>query len=283
MKSWLDAHPVASYEEQVAAARQIWDSIDNRFGEMVDDNIFWNQTLKQVAKLGMRSYSWNLGTIREIGGGVKDIASREWSPRAAYVVAMPMWVGTVNAVYQYLKTGKSPESVQDLIGGQTGGESTLTIPAAKFGQRSSHSTQPERVAVPGYQKDVMGWYEDWQSQVKNKVATLPRMAWDLAWNADWKGDPIFDPESAAPQWMKQFFAYASENLQPISVKQLRQGEKEGSAITAPEAVLGLRPAAPYVSDPEGYRRQQANLNKQRQSRKTRGERKRESQYGGTAE
>ncbi|MGI8570354.1 MAG: hypothetical protein ACR2KT_15545, partial [Methylocella sp.] len=30
-------------EEKEAAARTIWDSIDNRFGEMVQDNIFWSK------------------------------------------------------------------------------------------------------------------------------------------------------------------------------------------------------------------------------------------------
>src|SRR5262249_28052395 len=39
MADWLKAHPNSTYAEQTASARQIWDSIDNRFGEMVLDNL----------------------------------------------------------------------------------------------------------------------------------------------------------------------------------------------------------------------------------------------------
>ena len=67
---WIRNHPGASQAELARGMRQVWDSIDNRFGEMVQDNIFWNTTLKQSMQLAMRSYSWNMGTFREIGGGV---------------------------------------------------------------------------------------------------------------------------------------------------------------------------------------------------------------------
>src|SRR5262249_58404459 len=64
----------ASYTEKLAMARKIVDSADNRLGEMIQDNIFWRKGLKQSAMLAMLSYSWNMGGIREIGGGIRDIA-----------------------------------------------------------------------------------------------------------------------------------------------------------------------------------------------------------------
>ena len=131
MASWMEANPNATRPEQLKAARKIWDSIDNRFGETVQDNIFWNKTLKQALQLSLRSYSWTFGTIQEIGGGMKDLARRptsispkseHYSPKAAYVIALPIVYGTLNAVYQKIKTGKDPESVGDLMrGGMTGG------------------------------------------------------------------------------------------------------------------------------------------------------------------
>ena len=45
---WLHANPTATYEEQLGMARKIWDSIDNRFGEMVQDN----SVLEQLAEAG---------------------------------------------------------------------------------------------------------------------------------------------------------------------------------------------------------------------------------------
>lgn len=269
MKAWLDANPAAPYDQQVKAAREIWDSIDNRFGELVNDNVFWNQLLKQSAQLAMRSYSWNLGTVREVGGGAKDIASGSWSPRAAYVIALPIWVGTMNAVYQKLKTGKNPESVTDLIGGQTGG--------------ITPEGTPERVSIPGYQKDVMGWYEDWWQEAMNKRSTLLRVAGELPGNKNWRGDPIFNPEASAPEWLKQFFQYAGENLGPFAIKQMIQGGKEGSNITRPEQLMGLRPAPGYVQSPERREAVMKKVHRGQRKRKERFERRQKAQYGGTEE
>jgi hypothetical protein len=281
MKEWLDANPAATYEAQVRQARQVWDSIDNRFGELVDDNIFWNQLLKQAAKLGMRSYSWNLGTAREIGGGVADIARGQFSDRAAYVIALPMMVGTMNAVYQKLKTGKNPESVQDLVAGQTGGEQTTTIPSTQPYHRSAKSTVPERVQIPGYQKDVMGWYENWQQEMLNKRSKMVSMGMELASNQDWRGDPIFNPEDSAPEWLKQAMKYMVDSFTPISIQGPMKGRKEGSNIGTPEQMGGLRPAPAYVSDPEGYERQQRNIHILRQKKKAAFDKKQERAYGGT--
>lgn len=281
MSTWLHANPAASYKDQVEAARNIWDSIDNRFGELVDDNIFWNQTMKQVAKLGMRSYSWNLGTVREIGGGVADLARGKFTDRAAYVVALPMAMGTINAAYQYLKTGKPPESVEDLVGGQTGGEQTTVIPSTRPYQRSTKSTVPERVQIPGYEKDVMGWYENWQQEMLNKRSKLLTMGAELAFNQNWRNDPIFNPEGSAPEWLQQAMKYMVDSFTPISLQGAMKGHKEGSALTFPEQMGGLKPAPAYVSDPEGYARQQTNLNTLKQKKKAAFDRKQERTYGGT--
>jgi hypothetical protein len=286
MSAWLEMNPAATQAQQVAEARKIWDSIDNRFGEMVQDNIFWNKLLKQSAQLGMRSYSWNMGTVREIGGGVVDVAKGgDMTARTSYVIALPIWVGTMNAVYQYMKTGKHPESVQDLLAGQTGGTAQgPAIPSMQFPPRKAmHHNVPERVMVPGYQKDVFGWYEDWQQEAWNKMATAPRTAIEIARNQDWKGDPIINPEDAAPNWLKQYFDYVTKNMGPISVRQALQGEKKGSAITPLEQAGGLRPAPPYLQDPDGYKQAQHNRHIIAQKRKAALEKNYQRQFGGSQE
>jgi hypothetical protein len=272
MDSWLKAHPTASLQEQTKAARQIWDSIDNRFGEMVQDNIFWNKTLKQTAQLGMRSYSWNMGTIREIGGGVKDIVDtaagrKEWSSRASYAVALPIAVGTLNAAYQYLMTGKSPESVDDLLAGQTGGTS------AGFGGRGE---VPERVSLPGYQKDVLGWYENWRQEAANKIATGPRAGViDPIRDADYKGDPIFHAGHAG---LEDYFTHVLGSMGPISVKTMAKGPKEGSHIGYMQQLMGLRPAGPALQDPEGYKRGMKTIQQRREQRESKHEKQQQRLY-----
>ena len=274
LHDWLQMHPNATSDQQVAAARQIWDSIDNRFGEMVQDNIFWNKTLKQSAQLAMRSYSWNLGTVREIGGGMRDIAKGQWTPKASYVIALPIVVATANAVYQKLKTGKDPESVDDLVVGRTGG----TAPG--FGGRG---TVPERAMMPGYQKDVLGWYHDWRQEATNKIATGPRMVYEGAMNQDWKGQPIANPNDPFLQQLGEYFNWVTQSLGPISIRQTIQGEKTGSKITLPEQLSGVRPAPAYLQDPEGYAKGMKAITERKWKAKETYDKKQQRQYGGANE
>ena len=279
MSSWLKMHPNASQDQELAAARQIWDSIDNRFGEMVQDNIFWNKTLKQTSQLGMRSYSWNMGTIREIGGGVIDIGrtiagQQEWSPRASYVVALPIAVATMNAAYQYLKTGEGARDIHDLVAGRTGG----TAPGA-----GGRGHVEERISVPGYQKDVFGWYEDWWQEARNKMSTALRVPAEVASNRDWRNDPIISPEASAPEWMQQYFNYVTNTFGPISIKQMIQGKKKGSDISRFESVLGLNPARAEIQDPQGFARMMKAIHRREWEGKERHDRTKERQYGGTVE
>lgn len=283
MHDWLEANPQAPHEAQVAMARKIWDSIDNRFGEMVQDNIFWNKTLKQTAQLGMRSYSWNLGTVREIGGGalsaIKDpsrlsMASEKYDPRVAYVVAMPIVVATANAAYQYLKTGKAPESVDDLVAGRTGGE------APGFGGRG---TVDERASLPGYQKDVLGWYHGWKQEAANKQTRALQVVEELIAGKDYQGHPLSSPDAEAPEWMMDYFTHVLGSMVPISVQQLGQGQKIGSNVSTPESLMGIRPAPGYIQDPEGTARGMHRIKAGEFKRSQKSQRRQQSQYGGPNE
>src|SRR5260370_669343 len=67
-REFANAHPdVLNAELQKAG-----DSIDDRFGEMNMNNIFWSRTTKDIAHLFTRSIGWTYGTIRQVGGGIAD-------------------------------------------------------------------------------------------------------------------------------------------------------------------------------------------------------------------
>lgn len=51
---------------------RIWDSVENRMGQLRYDNLMWNRTMKDLGQVAVRSLGWNLGDIREIGGGIFD-------------------------------------------------------------------------------------------------------------------------------------------------------------------------------------------------------------------
>lgn len=281
MASWMEANPGVDHATQVKAARKIWNSIDNRFGEVVQDNIFWNKTLKQSLQVALRSYSWTFGTIQEIGGGAKDLLrhpsslspkSKHYSPKAAYVIALPITYATLNAVYQKLKTGKDPESIQDVMrGGLSGG----TQPGV-----GGRGTVPERTMMPGYMKDVFGWYHHPVQELTNKVATGPRMVKESLTNKDWKDQPIRNPSAPYPEQVREYFKYVYQSLGPISVKQLLKGNKEGSNISTGETLLGLRPTPQFLQDPEGYDKMKHGIDQRDWQKKERYDKRQEKQYGG---
>lgn len=65
-------------------ARKVVDSVENRFGEMNFDNLFWRRTMKSALQFGFRSVTWKLGTAREIGGAAAGQAKEfgEWAWQA---------------------------------------------------------------------------------------------------------------------------------------------------------------------------------------------------------
>ncbi len=254
--SWLSMNPQASHEQQVDFAIKLIDSIDNRFGEMIQDNIMWHTTAKQLATIGMLSYSWNLGSFRLMAGGSKDIltskgrafdpTSEHYSPNAAWIVAYPMAVAEAAALYQFLKTGKPPEKPMDLVLPQTGG----TAPG--FGQ---HGTVPQLGILPGYEKEPMGWIHNGiVNEAINKANPFARMLMQALLNKDWKGDAIVRPDPSVPEWLSDYFTYVLHSMVPITLGRMVQGEAPGSAMGLPEQLLGIRPAPVAEQDPEGYRR-----------------------------
>ena len=281
MSAWLKEHPGAPREEQLNAARQVWDSIDNRFGELVQDNLFVSKLMKQVGMLSLRSWSWTVGgDVRELGGAMRDVARApfkkatgtgpnegKWTQKMDYAIALPVVYGTLSAIYQGLKTGQPPETMQDLLAPRTGG----TDPA---------TGQPERLVMPGYMKDVFGFAEHPVQEATGKIATAPKMAGQLATNQDWRGDPIFPPAGSenAPSWLKAFWDYASQNLGPISLRSAAKGSKTGSNLSMPEQVLGVRTAPRKLTDPEGYEQMMKSIGQRKWKDKERHDRTQQRLY-----
>lgn len=249
MEDFLKSRPGATQQEIDAEALKISDSIDNRFGELNQDNLFWNKALKQSAQIALLSPTWTLGTLREIVGGLKDagmdipkIAKGEGiSRRTAYIAGLAANTATMSAVYQYLKTGKSPGQVRDMMAPQTGGT-------------DASSGAPERAMTPGYQKDVYAFGYDFPNNIlqesANKLNPAMQTAAQLYQNKDYAGHAIYRPEGAAPtpQDKDRVLDYLADQFLPISLASFGQ-KKKGSNISGPETALGVRPSPSYITDP----------------------------------
>jgi hypothetical protein len=117
---------------------------------------------------------------------------------------------------------------------------------------------PERLLMPGYMKDVFGFYDNPLREAKNKQTKALAMAEETATIAggeggkDWRGDPILSPPaegaswlSNVPSWLKQYFGYVIQNAMPIAAQNVMKGEQPGSNISGVESALGVR-TAPYM-------------------------------------
>lgn len=67
--------PDATAQEVDHALGRVWDSVDNRLGQLRYQNLLWNRTFKDLGQVALRSLGWNLGSLREVGGGVFDVAT----------------------------------------------------------------------------------------------------------------------------------------------------------------------------------------------------------------
>jgi hypothetical protein len=50
--------------------------MEDRFGQMNWDNLFWDKTMSGVMKLALRSTTWKLGSMRAVGGAVQAFGKR---------------------------------------------------------------------------------------------------------------------------------------------------------------------------------------------------------------
>lgn len=240
-KAMADLPEDASLADHRAALGSVWDSVDNRLGQMVYDNVFWNKTFKDLAMASTRSLGWNLGTIRELGGGIGDAldaagkvvtgdaANAQLTHRMSYAMALPITVGMYGAMYQYLRTGQGPQELKDYYYPKTGDQDA--------------DGNDERVQLPSYMKDVMAYSRDPWTTVKHKVNPLPLLVTEMLNNQDYYGDEIRNADDPAVKQAMQEAAFLGKQVEPMGISNMLESKKRGdSTPTVVGSELGITPA-----------------------------------------
>lgn len=271
MEAWLRQNPTAPAEAARRQARILSDSMDNRFGELNQNNLFWPAYAKQLANLFLVSTGWEYGSLRAFGnaaGWDVDRMRAAWNP-VAFRWALGFMAGASlqNALYQYARTGSMPWQTNTLL-------SDLMAP------RTSGQTpegKPERAILPGYQKDVFNLVKAFLTApdpfggMQNMVGILGHKAsplWQSAWTAlvsgtDAIGHHIADmpingkKPSGFLDRMHNYMAHVfGPALQPI-VMQNQDQRLKGTGLTPLEGGLGIRPAPAWMVDPARFEHGQA--------------------------
>jgi hypothetical protein len=258
MRHELERSPGMTPEQLRVQAGKLWDSVDNRLGEMVYDNLFWNKTLKDLSFVGVRSVGWNLGTLRELGGGAVDWGRQakgaaqgrgfNMTDRMAYTAALPMTTALYGAIIMYLFTGKGPQELKDYFFPQTG--------------RDTKEGFPERLTLPTYMKDVVEYYHAPAQTVVNKMNPLISAMSQMYKNEDFYGAQIRDTDADALKQSQQFLMYLGKQIEPFSLRSYQRQKEEGApAWQSALSGVGLNPAPAFITRPEETQR---NMEKMKQ-------------------
>lgn len=244
---WLSRNPDASVPEYVKNMQDIWETVDNRLGQMVYDNLFWHKTLKDIAFLTTRSVGWNMGSIREIGGGIAETGQfinklargqeAEWTRRMSYLIALPMMTAMYGAMYQYLATGSGPQELKDYFFPKTGLIRTA-------------DGQPERISIPTYGKDAYAWVTRPGQTAINKINPLVSLIWQGLQGKDYYGDIIANRDDPLVKQVEDVMGWAVKSITPFSFQGASRMFGERPGWEAGMGMLGVVPAPGYITSPQ---------------------------------
>ncbi|MBF0458158.1 MAG: hypothetical protein HQK99_09715 [Nitrospirae bacterium] len=249
MEMEMKNNPNMSHEELRQVAGKVWDSVDNRMGQLVYDNLFWNKTTKDIAMASVRSVGWNLGSFREMLGGVKDIGNAGvrlakgekptgdmMSYRASYLIGMPIMVGLMGAATQYLITGKGPDDLKDLY-------------FPKTGNLDEHG-RPERVTLPSYMKDIASYTQKPGQTLANKLHPALELVAEMLHNKDFYGTKIRNEDDGAIQQMLSLAEHVGKGFIPFAARGVQRGMKLNNGQVNAKTLLpmvGITQAPTYIN------------------------------------
>ncbi|MGH8014155.1 MAG: hypothetical protein ACREQ4_16815, partial [Candidatus Binataceae bacterium] len=230
--------------DRLKAAYQVQNTIDNRFGELNYDKLWWNNKAKDLAFVALRAPGWLLGTMRELGGGAADLASgKGLTARAAYTIALPVWTALWGSMLQYAVTGTFPkveENARDTL------RNFFAPIIGPNGVRGWLPTYMKEVYHLGAALDGL-YYGDTRpasGYIASKLNPTVQLGSDLIRNRTYPDTQVRNPEDPIGAQIGEVLRHEGSSLLPFTVQNLvRERELGASASTAGTlSSLGVTPA-----------------------------------------
>ncbi len=219
--------PDATHDDVRRVLGQAWDSVDNRMGQVVYDNLFWNKAVKDISMASVRSLGWNLGTFRELGGGAIDFAKAgaqalqfkkpEFTHRMAYTLAMPALTGLIGGVLHYAMTGKRPDELKDYFFPKTG--------------ETDANGHDVRLSLPSYMKDVYAYAHDPKSTLAHKLHPAIATTIEMLQNKDFYGTKIVNEDDPLMKRIMDRVKYVGGQFIPFGVQGYQKLDEEGAPLS----------------------------------------------------
>lgn len=240
--------------ERQLAFRRIAKSIDNRYGEMAYNTLFWNRWVKDLAVANTLSLGWQMGFIREYGGGMLDLGQFAKGGMTQKVktgmLDRPLFVTFYTAqalAYGGLMTwalsGQTPTSLLDYI-------------YPKNGEKNKDDSD-QRVSTMFYPREFMAIYKHMENEgvvsglghlAASKASGVVGLANEWASGVNAFGQEIADPDAPMYKQMEQKLAYTLSDLTPISIGAIQEQASENPLKTGVMNVAGFSPAPKYITE-----------------------------------
>ena len=233
----LALNPNMTETEIQQMKERVWADMDDRLGQVVYDNLFWDKTLKDLSFMTIRSFGWTGGTIRAIGKGLADIPEsgtrlakgQGISTRTAWLVSLPIQVGLYGAIYHYLNTGKRPEKTEDYF-------------FPKDGTKNPDGTD-RRISFPTYMKDIFAYSKNPYKTLMSKTSPFINEIHEIYSNKDFYGAPVYDEKDSYLGKGLDLLKYEMKSMEPFGFRK-RPGEEDQPMLSKQsiESKIGLTQA-----------------------------------------
>lgn len=247
--------PTATSLDYRKVLAKVWDHVDNRMGQLVYDNLFWNRMMKDIGMLSIRSLGWNVGTVREVGGAItvdipKALASMsrgkipEITPKIGYLTGMIAIIATYGAAMQYLLTGEAPKSVIDMFAPRTG--------------FTREDGAIDRVMLPSYMRDIIAIARQESGPpiigpafklASHKLHPDIAVVTSLLENRDFMNALLWDPSDPVSKQAYDMISWIVDQYVPIGTRAVMQSEKTyGDSPLRYASLVGITPAPSYTTE-----------------------------------
>jgi hypothetical protein len=224
-----------------------WDVVDDRMGQVVYDNYFWNRYAKDMAMLVTRSVGWNLGTLRVIAGGAMDFGRQavnvgtggktgkpELTYRMGYLIAFPMMTALIAGIIHYAFTGETPAEFLDWFFPRNG--------------EVDENGKAQRIALPTYMKDVFHYAEQPLTTLANKAGPLVNLTVEMLNNQDFYGTEIRHVDDPFVKQLLQTTQHIGEQMIPFGIREQQKTAGLGEPVSKQVLpFVGLTPAPKSIT------------------------------------
>lgn len=243
MADELRVNPTMSVDEMRAISQRITQHVENIEGQMIADNRFWNKSLVATGNLTFRAFTWMVGKLDELGGGVSDLAKgrsvmagdmKQITERAATVASLLTTSVYMGALYGMFKgTWNAGWSGYDYLFPPTGGKDS--------------SGGEERIILLGLLQDAAEWSQHPEDTAVNKLHPAIAMLNEMANDQDFYGATISDPMQPDFQRGMDYADFFISQFDPISMR-TPPGQEE-SELGPFARAMGFRPAPYFIEEP----------------------------------